>query len=353
MKTTHPLSLLVILGSLLASICGDAAEPVKIRMSINDPLIPTLTVNMGFFAQEGIDVTFVKVESVSAEDYLMQEPLVNGRLDVCCHWFQQVAFGARHNFPVKAVLLVNDAPGIKVLVASRLKDQIKSAADFKGRNVAEGAGYATKSMLTKFLVHQAGLSRDSYSAVLPEVENRRENVIQGLREGRVDVMSFMEPMTTAIEETGLVSTLYDLTTGAGTKQAFGEIWPSHCVFLSDKFIAAHPETVQHIVNAFVRTLRYVNSHSAEEIAAKLPAGYFEGKDRKAEMTRIERALPQIARGNYTFPLSAVKMALATIETSKFDSSVEGQFRLQDENHHVQAEDLFTNRFAAEAMKNIK
>ena len=31
-----------------------------------------------------------------------------------------------------------------IMVANRVKDQVKDAADFKGRNVAEGAGYGTK-----------------------------------------------------------------------------------------------------------------------------------------------------------------------------------------------------------------
>jgi len=344
---------LLLVPGWLAAAPVEPPAPIKLRMSINDPLVPVLTQSLGNFAQEGLDVTFVKVESVSPEDYLMQEPLVNGRLDVCCHWFQQVPFGVRHNLPVKAVLLINDAPGIKILVANRVKDQIRSARDFKGRNVAEGAGYATKSMLTKFLVRQAGLSPDSYNAVLPEVENRRENVLRGLREGHVDVMTFMEPMTSAIEETGLVSTLYDLTDGAGTKRAFGEIWPSHCVFLSARYIDEHPATVQHLANAFVRTLGFIHTHTPEEIAARLPALYFEHKDRAAEVTRIARQVRSIAHGDYTFPPAAVKMALATIETSQFDASAEGQWRLHAENPHVSPEDLYTNRFAAQAMQEIK
>ncbi len=353
MHTTRQLPAFALLASLLAVTAFAADNPVKLRMSVVDPLIPTLTASLGNFAREGLDVTFVKVESVSSEDYLMQEPLVNGRLDVSCHWFQQVAFGVRHNFPVRAVLLINDAPGIKILVANRVKDQIRSAADFKGRQVAEGAGYATKSLLVKFLVRQAGLARDSYEAVLPEVENRRENVINGLRHGGVDVAAFMEPLTSAIEATGLVSTLYDLSDRAGTVRAFGDVWPSHSVFLSVKFIEENPATVQHLVNAFVRTLRFVNSHTAEQIAEKLPASYFAGKDRAAEITRIARTLPSIAQGDYTFPLSAVKMALATIETSLFDESIEGRFRRQSENPNVRAEDLFTNRFAEQAMKEIR
>jgi hypothetical protein len=53
-------------------------------------------------------------------DYLMQEPLTKGRIDASYHWFNHAIFGARHGFPVKAVMLFNDAPGMKVMVANRV-----------------------------------------------------------------------------------------------------------------------------------------------------------------------------------------------------------------------------------------
>ena len=90
-----------------------------------------------YLDREGLAVELVKVESVSSEDYLMQDPLVNGRLDASYHWFHHVVFGNRHNLPLKAVLKVCDSPGMKVLVANRLKDTVKSPADFKGRRIAD------------------------------------------------------------------------------------------------------------------------------------------------------------------------------------------------------------------------
>ena len=109
MKTIRSLSLLSLLVSALALAAAGAESPVKLRMSINDPLIPILTESLGHFAQEGLEIIFVKVESLSPEDYLMQEPLVNGRLDVSCHWFQHVAFGARHNLPDRKSTRLNSS----------------------------------------------------------------------------------------------------------------------------------------------------------------------------------------------------------------------------------------------------
>lgn len=352
MKSTSRrfLALAAAFVSLLALPAFPA--PITVRLSAIDRLLTDLGTSLGYFEREGLVVEIVKVETVSPEDYLMQEPLVNGKLDASYHWFHHVVFGNRHNLPLKAVLKVCDSPGMKVLVANRVKDQVRSGADFKGRNIAEGAGYATKSMLMNLLARQGGLTNTSYTSVNQEVEGRLEHILQGLKDGRVDVLAFMEPMTTSLEASGQVSVLYDMTNRAGTRKAIGNEWLAQCVFVSDNFIAAHPDTVQHLVNAYVRTLRFVNAHTAGEIAAKLPDAYFAGKDRAVETTRIRKFLTNVARDDYAFTTSAVQFALETSLASKFDESEEGKFR-RTGNTNLTAASLYTNRFVEEAMKNIK
>lgn len=344
--------LAAVLACGLFSTLGAATAPTTVRLSAIDRLLTDLGTALGYFEREGLAVEIVKVETISPEDYLMQEPLVNGRLDASYHWFHHVVFGHRHRLPLKAVLKVCDSPGMKVLVANRVKDQVRSGADFRNRNIAEGAGYATKSTLMNLLARQGGLTDTSYTPVNQEVEGRLENILQGLKDGRVDVMAFMEPTTTALEASGQVSVLYDLTSRAGTVRALGHEWLAQSVFVSDNFIAAHPDTVQRLVNAYVRTLRYVNAHTAEEIAAQLPAAYFAGKDRAAEVTRIRKFLTNVARDDYSFPADATQFALDTLLVSKFDESEEGRFR-RTGDRQVAAESLYTNRFVEKAMKEIK
>ena len=40
------------------------------------------------------------------------------------------------------------------------------------------------------------------------------------------------------------------------------------------WVNAHKDQVQKIVNAFVKTLRYIQTHSAREIAEKMPEEYY-------------------------------------------------------------------------------
>lgn len=344
----------LILAGLAACALSAVAAPVKIRMSDNgDFLVPLLARSLGYFEQEGLELVRLKTTDVMPHDYLIQEALVTGRLDASYHWFQHTIYGARHKFPVQAVMLLNDAPGAKVLVAASLRDQIRSAADFKGRKVAEGAGYATKSMLTNYLALQAGLPKHSYSSVFPETAGRQEAVTQGLKDGQVDLVTFLEPMTTAIEETGLVAPLYDLTDRAGTVRALGAPYPAQSLLVAPGFIAEHPDIVQRLVNVMVRTMRFINAHTAEEIAARLPAEYFKTGDRQAELKFIRLTLPSFARDDYSFSPEMARLVLATVRASDFDDSPEGVWRRTAEVSDLDPARLYNNRFVRKAMAEIK
>lgn len=349
-----------LLASLLVAAGGGAptrlvAQPLtQVRMSIDeDPIVVRLAESLGYFRLEGLEVVPVDLEKIAGEDYLMQEPLIHGQIDASYHWFNHTIFGARHGFPIQGVMVFNDAPGMTVMIANRLKDQVHGAADFRGRNVAEGAGYGTKAVITDYLAHRAGLARHAYTPVMVASEGRQQAVLDGLRRGEVDVMTFQEPLTSVLRQSGMVTTLYDLNSRESTARALGAAFPAQSLLMSPAYMRAHPDTVQHLVNAFVRAMRYVNSHDPDQIASQLPADYFKGKERLAAVAYIRDTLPTYAKGDYSFSPGAAKVVVDAIQLSDFDQSHEGQWRATGDNSKVHVEDLYTNRFVDMAMKNFK
>ena len=344
----------VVLFAAAAPTPARAAENLTpVRLATDDDIfLPALGEALGYFRAEGIELVPVKVDSFEKEDYLLQAPLIRGQIDACYHWFQHAVIGARHNLPVKAVILFNDAPGMTVLVANRVKDQIHGAADFAGRNIAQGAGYGTKSVLTGYLAAKAGLPPGSYTPVLSGTVGRQEAVIKGVREGKVDVLTFQEPITSALQDTKLVSTLYDLNSGPATTSVLGAPFPAQCLLMAPTYIAAHPDTVQRLVNAFVRTMRFMNAHSAEEIIAQLPANNFKPAERADAVRLLRATLSTYARGDYSIPPASAKLTVEIMQSSRFDDSEEGRWRRDAENPHVKPDDLYTNEFVQRAMRAI-
>lgn len=350
MKTSVAIALLT---AALGATSARADTPTHVRLTVDeDPITVRLAQSLGYFKAEGLDVEIVDLLKVAPDDYLMQEPLDKGVIDASYHWFNHTIFGARHGFPITAVMMFNDAPGMSVMVANRDRDEIKSAADFKGRRIAEGAPYGTKGLLTAYLAKKAGLPDHSYTPVMLAHEGRQEAVIKGLNAGQVDVMTFEEPITSAIQATGLVTTLYDLNTRAGTEKALGTAWPAQSLLLAPSYIKAHPDTVQHLVNAFVRTMRFINAHNADQIIARLPAAYFEGKDRAFEIETIRRTLPSFARNDYAFPDDAVRQVVTAINGYDFDDSPEGTWRRTGDSSLVNPSSLYTNAFVLKAEQAI-
>ncbi|HEY1394369.1 MAG TPA: hypothetical protein VFV25_13430, partial [Methylibium sp.] len=133
----------------------------------------------------------------------------------------------------------------------------------------------------------------------------------------------------------------------------GAWFPAQSLMMAPSYIEKHPDTVQHLVNAFVRTMRFINSHSVDEIVAKLPADYFKGKDRKAEIQLIRNTISTQAKGSYAFSPEAVQMVLDMNNGSAFDKSDEGQWRAGGDKSKAVVDQLYTNRFVDAAMRAIR
>ena len=353
-----PAGLKPALCALVALVAGTSAlatdHLTKVRMSFDDDMVVTqLADSLGYFKQEGIEIVPVDIMTIAKDDYLIQEPLAKGQIDAAEHWFNHTIFGARHGFPIQAVMMLDDAPAMKIMVANRVKDQIHRAADFKGHVIAEGAGYATKAVITGYMAHQAGLPRRSYTSINHPTEGRLQLVLADLKADKLDVMTFQEPITSGILNTGLATTLYDLTTREGTEKALGTAFPAQSILMSPQFIQEHPETVQHLVNAYVRAMRYLNAHTPDEIIAQLPASYVDGKDRAARVEVIKKTLPSSAKGDYAFPADAVRLVVDAMLWANFDRSEEGVWRAGGDAAKVKADELYTNRFVNQAMQKIR
>lgn len=326
------------------------AEPVRSTVRISGlevSILPALAEARGEFEREGLDVILVKGEDVKPKSSMMQGAMHRGELDASVHWFQHAMFGVAHDLPLVGVMVLNDAPAMEVMVANRVKDQVKSGADFAGRNVAEGAGYATKSVITNYIARQAGLPLGSYTPVMIEQDGRREAVLQGLERGEVDVMTFMEPMTTDLRNSGLVSPLYDLTSGESTARALGAPWIAQTLLFTPDFIETNPEVVQKMVNALARTLRFFNESTPEEIADALPVDYFVKKDKASVIEGIRRSKPTFA-SDIRFTREALGQAIDATQGAPFDSSDQGVFRGRVRDVVLDVESLYTNEFADRA-----
>jgi NitT/TauT family transport system substrate-binding protein len=85
-----------------------------------------------------------------------------------------------------------------------------------------------------------------------------------------------DPTVAQILSKDLGKVLLDMRTPQGSQEALGGPYPSSSLYMQTEWVDGHKDTVQKLVNAFVKTLKWMSTHSASEIAAKMPADYSQG-----------------------------------------------------------------------------
>jgi NitT/TauT family transport system substrate-binding protein len=68
----------------------------------------------------------------------------------------------------------------------------------------------------------------------------------------------------------------DSRTEEGTRAIFGGSNPAAVLYVKQDFIDKNPNTVQALVNAFYKTLKWLEKATPEQIAATVPEEYFLG-----------------------------------------------------------------------------
>jgi NitT/TauT family transport system substrate-binding protein len=85
-----------------------------------------------------------------------------------------------------------------------------------------------------------------------------------------------EPTVARAVKAGTAKVGIDLRTPEATRTALGGDYPAACLYMDRSWMEANRETAQKVVNAFVKTLKWMNTHSPEEIAAQMPKDYYAG-----------------------------------------------------------------------------
>jgi len=82
-----------------------------------------------------------------------------------------------------------------------------------------------------------------------------------------------QPTIGRLLASGQARVLVNLQNNAESKKAFGGTFPSTCIYMRTDYVNKHKNDVQKLVNAVVWTLKWIHSHAAAQIAAKMPPDY--------------------------------------------------------------------------------
>lgn len=228
-----------------------------------------LTQRLGYFAQQGLDVTLIdEASGQSAEDEVLA-----GQVDAGSGSYNHTIDLQAAGKNIESVVQLGVAPGEAEIVATKEANTIHSFADLKGKNLGVTELGSGTQALQEALLHRAGLSPSSAHYV---PVGAGDTFIAALQQGKIDAGMTTEPTISRVLALGIGKVLVDLRTPQSTTAALGGSYPFICLFMRNDYVNSHKDVVQKLVNAYVKTLKWMQTHTAEQIADMMPADYYAG-----------------------------------------------------------------------------
>lgn len=325
-----------LLGLALLAAQAAQAAPQRIVLLVDEVKtvrnLPVLIAEkLGYLRSQAFDVTVMNIR----DEVPHADMLADGRVDaVMAYWHHNLVNQAEGR-PSQAIVTLGVTPGAKVLVATGAQGRYKTAADLKGSRIIAGGAGSSKTTVANWLVLDGGNGLDSYTRLGTD---SMPATLAALQSGQADLLVAPVPVPPSYEAQGAATVFADLTTPAGTRAALGTLFPSSTVYMSSEKLRQQPEMAAHLAGAFVRTLRYMNQHSAEELVAMIPPNIV-GKDRAAYLAAVRQTLPMFATDG-RMPADGARKEAAVFA------------RQHPRTQGVDVEATYTNTFVDQALRAL-
>ena len=310
---------LCLCGVLLLAIvaCSRATkESTTVRVAVGGQtqfiyLPLTLADQLGYFKDEGLSVQISDLRGGSEA----LAALIGGSVDIVTGFYEHTLRARAQGKHLVMVMLFDRYPGLVLMVGKQHLNEVRSIKDLVGKPVGVTAPGSSTDQLVKYLLRQNDLSPQS----IPVVTGGISTMLAALEQDRVWAGVTVDPLASKLERDGIAKVLYDTRTEKGTLEIFGGPWPAGGFYTSADFIQQHRATVQSMVNAGLRALRYLREHSAEEIAAVMPESFWAG-DRDQYIASL-RANLSMYSSDGLMPLDGPPNVLKTL--SLVDEKIDG------------------------------
>jgi NitT/TauT family transport system substrate-binding protein len=181
-------------------------------------------------------------------------------------------------------------PTVTLVIRRDLKQQIRSIQDLKGRRLGVTAIGAGTHVLAAYILKKSG---GSITDVEVSAVGSGITLIQALKTGKIDAAMATDPTTTALLMSGDAALLLDMVTFDETQRIFNGEYQFTGLLTRPDLIASRPLVVQSVVNAMVKANRFIATHSAADIALRLPASIVQ--DRYIYVKSLEHTRPSFSK----------------------------------------------------------
>lgn len=333
--------LIALTGGLAAGLQGWAGPLEKPKLTIAVGGKPslyylplTLAERLGYFTDEGLQVEIVDF----AGGAKALQAMMGGSADVVCGGFDHVVLMRAKGQKLRAFALQVATPALSLGVASKHAGRYRSPKDLKGMKIGVSAPGSSTHIFVNHLLASAGLSPDDVSII---GVGTGPGAAAAMQAGHLDAISNIEPTITRLEESGTIKVMVETLSVKGATAVFGSPLPAGSLYTREEFVKANPRTVQSLANAMVRTLKWLQKATPDEVAAAVPPEYLMG-DRKLYLAGLRKMRESYSKDGLYSP-AAVAAQLKVL--AAFENAV-GEANLTPA-------EMYTNEFVNQALKKYK
>ena len=273
-----------------------------------------LAKQLGYYDKAGVNVALVgEGAGVDATTEMMA-----GKVQGTGGFYDHTIALQAGNKYAEAVVSMLQVPGEVELCRSDLKGTVNSPKDWKGRHLGITDVGSSTDFLTQYLGTQNGVDPSQTTRIGVQAGN---TFIAAMQHKQIDCGMTTEPTVSKLLADKAAYIIEDTRSAEGAKKAFGGTYPATSLYMQTSYVDSHKDVVKKLVNAYVATLKWIQAHSAAEIADKMPPDYYAGVGKAAYVAALDNE-----KGIYNptgmMPTDGPKTCLAVL--SAFNPAVKGK-----------------------------
>ena len=263
-----------VLAAAPALLRAQALEKPKLTIAVGGKnllyyLPLTIAEQLGYFKQEGLDVTIVDF----AGGARALQAVVGGSADVVSGAFEHTVNMQFKGQPMRAFVLQGRAPQIVLGVNPKTMPNYRSVADLKGKKVGVTAPGSSTNVMVNFILAKAGLKPSDVSIVGVGAGN---GAVAAMRSGQIDAISNLDPVVTLLARSGDLKIVSDTRIVTESDKVFGGPMPAGCLYAPQPCIAKNPAPAPALTNAMVRANKWIQAAGPSEVIKTVPESYLLG-----------------------------------------------------------------------------
>jgi NitT/TauT family transport system substrate-binding protein len=325
-----PLAALVLMGGL-------AAAQTKVTIAIGGAsclcYLPTvLAKQLGEYEKAGVTVDMVDFKGGSQA----LTAVLGGSADVVSGYFDHCVNLAAKGQHLQAFVVYDRYPGLVLVVSPKQTGSIKSVKDLAGKKVGVSAPGSSTHYFLNFLLKKNGVAADSVGVIGIGLG---ATAVAAMEQGSVDAAVMLDPSVTLLQGKNKdLRILSDTRTQKDNIEVFGGDYPGGALYTKADWIERNPKTAQALATAIVNTLKWIHTHTPEEIMAKMPDELI-GGDKALYLAALKNTIPMYSQTGLMDP----KGAKAVLDV--FSQSSEAVAKA-----NIDLSKTYTNRFVEAAGK---